>query len=123
MPNRAAAVAGRMVMSNDESFAVRWSRLKRKTAKAEPAKSKAGNVTPPAKSEAESEGRSGTNVVQPPPSVTDQEPPFDPATLPSIDSIVAGTDIRDFLRSGVPAELAKAALRKAWVADPAIRNF
>jgi 6-methylsalicylate decarboxylase len=31
--------------------------------------------------------------------------------------------IRAFLRPGVPAELARAALRRAWVADPAIRDF
>jgi hypothetical protein len=108
-------------MSSDESFATRWSRLKRTTAKAEPAKSKSGDVPGPSKPEGKSEG---ADVLQPsPPSVTAQKPPFDPATLPPIDSIVAGTDIRDFLQSGVPAELAKAALRKAWLADPAIRNF
>ena len=40
-----------------------------------------------------------------------------------IDSIVAGSDIRAFLQSGVPAELTKAALRRAWTTDPAIRDF
>src|SRR5262245_38943576 len=43
--------------------------------------------------------------------------------LPAIDAIVANTDIRAFLRAGVPAELTKAALRRAWTADPAIRDF
>ena len=43
--------------------------------------------------------------------------------MPSIDSIVAGTDIRAFLQKGVPAELTKAALRRAWTTDPAIRDF
>jgi hypothetical protein len=28
-----------------------------------------------------------------------------------------------FLRPGVPADLARAALRRAWVADPTIRDF
>jgi hypothetical protein len=48
---------------------------------------------------------------------------FDPATLPPIDSISAISDVRDFLRAGVPAELTRAALRRAWSADPAIRDF
>ena len=56
------------------------------------------------------------------PAMTEQ-PPFDPATLPSIESITAGSDIRAFLQSGVPAELTKAALRRAWTTDPAIRDF
>lgn len=50
-------------------------------------------------------------------------PAFDPATLPPIDSITATSDIRAFLAPGVPEELARAALRRAWVMDPAIRDF
>jgi len=49
--------------------------------------------------------------------------PFDPASLPPIESIGAGTDVSAFLRPGVPADLTQAALRRAWVADPAIRDF
>jgi TorA maturation chaperone TorD len=48
---------------------------------------------------------------------------FDPASLPPLESIIAGTDIRSFLGSGVPVELTKAALRRAWATDPAIRDF
>jgi hypothetical protein len=48
---------------------------------------------------------------------------FDPASLPPIESIGADTDVSAFLRPGVPADLAQAALRRAWVADPAIRDF
>ncbi len=51
------------------------------------------------------------------------KPEFDLASLPSIDSITAVTDIRAFLGPGVPKELARAALRRAWSADPAIRDF
>jgi hypothetical protein len=50
-------------------------------------------------------------------------PAFDPATLPPIDSISAASDIRAFLAPGVPEELTRAALRRAWVTDPAIRDF
>ena len=49
--------------------------------------------------------------------------PFDPASLPPIQSITADTDIRGFLASGVPSELTRAALRRAWACDPKIRNF
>jgi hypothetical protein len=49
--------------------------------------------------------------------------PFDRASLPSLEQIVADTDIGAFLQSGVPADLTRAALRRAWVGDPAIRDF
>jgi hypothetical protein len=49
--------------------------------------------------------------------------PFDLASLPSIESIAAETDIIAFLRAGVPPELTRAALRRAWASDPAIRDF
>ena len=49
--------------------------------------------------------------------------PVDLASLPALDSIGAGTDLRAFLGRGVPAELARVALRRGWSADPAIRDF
>jgi hypothetical protein len=48
---------------------------------------------------------------------------FDAPRLPSIESIGAGSDIRPFLAPGVPAHLMRAALRRAWSTDPAIRDF
>jgi len=50
-------------------------------------------------------------------------PEFDVESLPSIESISAGTDISAFMRSGVPEGLKHAALRRAWAADPVIRDF
>jgi hypothetical protein len=47
----------------------------------------------------------------------------DLARRQSIDSITATTDIRPFLAPGVPLELVRAALRRAWVTDPRIRDF
>src|SRR5258706_12192745 len=47
----------------------------------------------------------------------------DQAPLPPLQSITVGTDIRSFLASSVPVELTNAALRRAWVTDPAIRDF
>ena len=59
----------------------------------------------------------------PPPAVKDDEVEFDLSSLPSIDLITSATDIKAFLREGIPQELTRAALRRAWSADPAIRNF
>jgi Protein of unknown function (DUF3306) len=105
-------------MSEPETFVTRWSRLKRQAARtaeeqapeplAQPATGQA------AATEAETEHTRKSEFP---------EPAFDPASLPSIESITAGTDIRAFLQSGVPAELTRAALRRAWTTDPAIRDF
>jgi hypothetical protein len=51
------------------------------------------------------------------------KPEFDLASLPPLDTITAATDIRGFLAPGVPPELSRAALRRAWQADPAVRDF
>jgi hypothetical protein len=48
---------------------------------------------------------------------------IDSEDLPPIDAITVDTDIRAFLKSRVPAELTRAALRRAWISDPAIRDF
>jgi hypothetical protein len=66
--------------------------------------------------------RNEAAVAQPRPDAAAEEP-FDLASLPSIESIVANTDISGFLQSRVPAELTRAALRQAWSSDPAIRDF
>ncbi len=43
--------------------------------------------------------------------------------LPPIELLGAASDITPFLAPGVPAELTRQALRRAWAADPAIRDF
>jgi hypothetical protein len=92
----------------EEDFLKRWSRRKREVAKAE--------AEPPV------EAKHADNQPQPD-AAQDNEPEFDPASLPPIDSINALTDVTAFLRAGVPAELTRAALRRVWTADPAIRDF
>lgn len=44
------------------------------------------------------------------------------AALPAIEDLSFGTDIRPFLRKGVPQALRNAALRKMWLLTPAIRD-
>lgn len=52
-----------------------------------------------------------------------QPPTLNPESLPPVEAIGATTDIRAFLKADVPADLTRAALRRAWAADPAIRDF
>lgn len=93
----------------DENFLARWSRVKSQTTREQ---AKPDNTTAP------STGEGTGGPVQP-----DAAESFDISTLPPVESITAATDIRDFLRAGVPAELTKAALRQVWTSDPAIRDF
>ena len=43
--------------------------------------------------------------------------------LPKIEEITSDTDVTVFLRKGVPELLRKAALRRLWSVDPAIRDY
>src|SRR5215472_5015576 len=105
-----------------QDFLLRWSRRKlgsearpsepspTKTQQTESTEShEVGGANPPT----EPSGPSGSSAVE----------PFDLARLPTIESIDASTDIRAFLAPGVPAELTRAALRRAWLSDPVIRDF
>lgn len=95
-------------MTGPNNFIRRWGRLKRASDSAHEIETVSAKVeVAPTLPEAEE--------------ASDQ--PFDPASLPSLESIAADTDIGAFLQSGVPAELAHAALRRAWASDPAIRDF
>jgi hypothetical protein len=100
-------------MSADESFLVRWSRRKRAEAASTSGRPKpkdAGNA-------ASAEAAESSLPPGEPQSLVD------PGSLPPIETIGAGSDIRPFLTAGVPADLTRAALRRAWSADPAIRDF
>jgi hypothetical protein len=106
-------------MSDLENFLSRWGRLKRS---AELKRSREADLREDATlSSAAATGTLGEDAG----AETQRRaaPAFDPASLPSIDTITASTNIRAFLQSGVPAELTRAALRRVWVSDPVIRNF
>ncbi len=51
------------------------------------------------------------------------ELPAEELPLPSLDSIVPGSDMTAFFQKHVPEALRTAALRKLWVTDPEIKNF
>src|SRR3981189_2676405 len=106
-------------MTRLENTMSRWSRIKREAAKSvEPD----GSFPEPKSIDAEAGDLNRTAVATP---ATDSpaSPTCDPASLPPLQSITAGTDIRSFLGSNVPLELTKAALRRAWATEPAIRAF
>jgi hypothetical protein len=104
-------------MSEPENFLARWSRRKR--AGADPVEEPAANDATVEKKEQPTDEQ--VSAKQAPAAV--ETPAVDLSQLPAIESIVAGTDIRPFLAPGVPAELTRAALRRAWTTDPGIRDF
>jgi hypothetical protein len=98
-------------MTDPENLLARWSRRKGD------ARASEGDVDPaPHDSDADASGSGGSLP-------SDAPSPFDLASLPTLDSISAETDLRAFLGQGVPPELTVAALRRGWSADPAIRDF
>jgi hypothetical protein len=105
-------------MSEPENFLTRWSRRKQ-VAEELDRPAFAAEATP--EEPAPDDVPAGKSNNQPVPGKS--EPAFDPTSLPPLDSIGALTDIRAFLQPGVPNELRLAALRRAWTADPAIRDF
>ena len=98
----------------EEDFLKRWSRRKREAEDAKP-------IAPEA-SPLQTESATPKQVA-PDKGAAAPQAEFDPATLPPIESINALTDITAFLRDGVPLEMTRAALRRVWTADPAIRDF
>jgi len=99
------------VSKENEQFLARWSRRKQEAT--------AGLADPKGEQDVEAHGPAQPDDVatEPPPQEVDL------ASLPPIESIDAATDVSAFLRKGIPQELRRAALRQAWSADPAIRDF
>jgi hypothetical protein len=104
-------------MTDSDDFLTRWSRRKRE-AKAEESSSRAQDTT--GKSAQPAPDRPANSDNSP---AKEAEPAFDLSKLPSLDSIGPDTDMRMFMQPGVPAALSRAAFRRAWSADPAIRDF
>ena len=94
-------------MSDPKDFLARWSQRKLSPEAPKPA--------PEEKTTALPAGEQGRPAAP--------DPEFDITSLPSLESIGANSDIRAFLQRGVPASLTRAALRRAWSSDPAIRDF
>lgn len=101
-------------MTESEKFLERWSLRKRSVH--DPAAP--DEVEAPPQMEDERQAHAPQDSAAMP-----QNQSFDLASLPSIESIDAKTDVTAFLRPGVPADLTRAALRRVWSSDPAIRDF
>jgi uncharacterized protein DUF3306 len=105
-------------MSEPENFLARWSSrklAKRPQPERQDVQHRPGDATDAGDNSAPAETRKHGD--------TPENQAFDPAQLPPLDSIGADTDITAFLRRDVPPELTRAALRRAWTSDPAIKNF
>ncbi|HYF55352.1 MAG TPA: DUF3306 domain-containing protein [Salinarimonas sp.] len=103
-------------MSRDgDGFLSRWSRRKAEAARAPdaPLAPEPSAAADPAPAEP------AAGAAPDPDAITPEEI----AALPPMESIGPDTDIAGFLRKGVPAALRKAALRRVWAADPAIRDY
>ena len=103
-------------MNDPDNFFSRWSRRKQEAGESTEKKETAGN--PPAEPVAKSEPGGVASAPE-----TAPLPKLDVESLPPIESISAETDMTAFLRTGVPEALKRAALRRAWSSDPAIRDF
>ena len=106
-------------MSEPENFLSRWSRRKLESEPEQDDAQRASEAgSPPAHADDAAPDRvEETKDAKP------EEPAFDLTSLPSLESITSETDIRLFLQKGVPADLTRAALRRAWAADPKVRDF
>jgi hypothetical protein len=93
---------------SEDKFLARWARRKREA--------KANATVPNAATHDDLQSA-------PSPAFKDDEVEFDLSSLPSIEEISSATDITAFLRKGIPAELTRAALRRAWSTDPTIHDF
>jgi Protein of unknown function (DUF3306) len=114
-------------MSEPGAFLLRWSHRKQKAA----GKGNDAEATPQTiKPERATVGETPRELQEgkKPPATRSEpsksiEPTFDITRLPPIESITADTDIRPFLGPGVPPEVTRSALHRAWLADPKIRDF
>ncbi len=109
-------------MSEPENFLARWSRRKQEAEhEADQPSHSAGDESAP-ETEPQPSAELETSASK---TAHDDKVPseVDLSSLPPVESIGVGTDIRAFLQKGVPLELSRAALRRAWSADPTIRDF
>lgn len=104
-------------MNDPDNFLSRWSRRKQEAGERSEKKEEAADK-PPAEPVTENEPVRAASAPASTPI-----PKFDVESLPSIESINAESDITAFMRAGVPEALKRAALRRVWSSDPAIRDF
>jgi hypothetical protein len=111
-------------MSEPENFIARWSRRKREAAdEAETTPPAAASGVPDESTQTDDDRGEASGVPPVRSGASESAPEFDWTKLPPVETITAESDIRAFLQAGVPPELTRAALRRAWAVDPKIRDF
>jgi hypothetical protein len=103
-------------VSGESNFLSRWSRLKRQAddkqlAPADPS-------SPPGATDSDIPAGMVADGQAMLPELTPEEL----AALPRLEDLTPEMDLSVFMRSGVPASLRNAALRRMWALDPAIRD-
>jgi hypothetical protein len=117
-------------VSERENFIARWSRRKRRASENPPGGGQPSDLAQrsdphPTSLPSQREAKpldlplAGGGITEP----VARGAAVDLAKLPPIESITAESDIRAFLAPGIPPELTRAALRRAWAGDPRIRDF
>jgi hypothetical protein len=99
----------------DDGFLARWSRRKRLH------EDPPTNESPVAIDQISEQSTQQSGPAEGAPEAADVE--RDMEALPRIEDLTAESDLSAFLRAGVPQELQKAALRRVWSLDPAIRDY
>jgi Protein of unknown function (DUF3306) len=97
-----------------KGFLARWSQRKQE------AKQLEAESNPEATQEAPAVVAAAASGPEPKTEIAEK---FDLSSLPKLEDVTGTTDIRAFLRQGVPEHLRNEALRKSWELDPAIRNY
>ncbi|BCH15341.1 DUF3306 domain-containing protein [Mesorhizobium sp. L-2-11] len=105
-----------MSAGRDNVFA-RWSRLKQAARYSSTAGPQKGQPAPEADAVPADIGEQLAPAIAEPEGAQPAEP------LPRIGDLTAQSDLSAFLRKGVPKMLKRAALRKMWSLDPAIRDY
>jgi hypothetical protein len=101
-------------MSGGSNFLSRWSRLKRQA--------EAERPDPADISSDASDSDLPTKAVEDARPVLPELTPEELAALPRLEDLTPEMDLSVFMRSGVPASLRNAALRRMWALDPSIRD-
>ncbi len=103
----------------DTNFLARWTRRKQAVEAAE-----AAGEHLAAASEHKIPPTATAQPAEPPPANSvEGEEPENAEPLPRLEDLTAQSDLSAFLRKGIPETLRKAAMRRMWSLDPAIRDY
>lgn len=101
--------------ADDEGFAKRWSRLKQEAREGKPSEE-----APPPVPQRVHEASATLPAAGGQNSEKREEKPFDPASLPPVESLTGKSDYSVFMRAEVPEGLRQKALRQLWATDPVL---